>query len=487
MDGTNPAAQALVEALKNPVLTDAERLALVAALQAVTRPAASVVPRASTPARRPKTARGAAGKTATRMPLTRAAIAALELPDSGERLVYDVQCPQLAVRLRPGGAAFVVIAWERERRRKTTRTLGKCSALTPEQARAAAQRIVAQIADGEDVRRARVSGATFAELVQAWHAEKSKTARTADELRDKVLHYAGKLAARSADEIAREDIGRIHHDIATKARKTIYKRIDGELRPVAIGEPGLPPTADKWRAAVAAVYAWAMHKGLAGANPAAGIRQAFDARGAARTRYLRGDELLRFWRALDADSDAHTRDAIKLLLFTGQRRGNVLGMRWGDVDLAAGVWALSAAQTKQRAAQAVPLVAQAREILQTRFAEAATDWVFPATRRGTDGAVGAMSEARLRDAWRRICTAAGIENLRPHDLRHTAGSWLAKLGTSEAIRQKALGHRTPAMAARYSHLELDPVADALQRTANAIVAAATKPAAKVRKFKGGAA
>ena len=73
--------------------------------------------------------------------------------------------------------------------------------------------------------------------------------------------------------------------------------------------------------------------------------------------------------------------------------------------------------------------------------------------------------------------------MRIHDLRHTAGSWLARLGSNEAVRQKALGHQTPAMAARYSHLELDPVADAMQRMGDAIEAAATKPAAKVRRFK----
>jgi integrase len=98
-----------------------------------------------------------------------------------------------------------------------------------------------------------------------------------------------------------------------------------------------------------------------------------------------------------------------------------------------------------------------------------------------------MSETRLRDAWQRICKAAGITGMRPHDLRHTTGSWLARLGASEAIRQKALGHQTPAMSARYSHLELDPVADALERVSDALTAAATMPAAKVRRFKKAAA
>lgn len=85
-----------------------------------------------------------------------------------------------------------------------------------------------------------------------------------------------------------------------------------------------------------------------------------------------------------------------------------------------------------------------------------------------------MSDTRPRDAWERITTEAGLEDVRIHDLRHTAGSWLARLGANEAIRQKALGHQTPQMAARYTHLELDPVADAVQDMASAIEAAASK-------------
>jgi len=172
-----------------------------------------------------------------------------------------------------------------------------------------------------------------------------------------------------------------------------------------------------------------------------------------------------------------------LMLFSGQRRGNVLTMRWADVDLTACVWALDASQTKQRKAQTTPLVTQAVEILARRWQSAGTPWVFPATRAVKCEVIGAMSETRLRDAWARVCKAAGIEGLRPHDLRHTSGSWLARLGASEAVRQKALGHQTPAMAARYSHLELDPVADALQRVADAVQAEATKPVAISRRAK----
>ena len=421
------------------------------------------------------------------MTLTRTAIGGMSLPAEGERLIYDDVTPQLAVRLRPSGRTYIAVMWDRERQCKTTRTLGKCSTLTPEQARAQARRIVGRVADGEDIRRERDASITVRDLLSRWHAEKAQNTRTADELRDKVLHYLGKLADRPAREVQREDIGNIHSDIATKARKRVYKRIGDEVQAVEVGEPGMPATADKWRAALAAVYSWGMSKGLVAANPCEGIAQAFDAKKAERTNYLRGDSLLRFWKALEADPDADVRDLIQMMLYTGQRRGNVLCMRWADVDLSAGVWSLSAAQTKQGKAQTTPLVSQALLILQRRFHDAATPWVFPAVRRSGDGELGPMSETRLRDAWARICATAKIEDLRPHDLRHTSGSWLARLGANEAIRQKALGHQTPAMAARYSHLELDPVADALQRVADAVEAEATKPAAKVRRFKRDAA
>jgi integrase len=473
MTTINPAAQALIQALAAPGLDDNQRGALTAALTAVL---------VGAPGGQGRTRRApapTADRKADAIRLGKESIAALALPARGERYVYDTECPQLAVRLRPGGKTYIVQTWDRERKRSVRVTLGKTDTLTPEAARQRARGMVAAVGEGTDIRRERDDGVTVRALIEAWHEEKSKTKSTATELRDKALHYLGKVADRPARGVQREDIGRIHHDIATRARKRVFKRIDGTVVAVEVGDPGLPATADKWRASVSAVYSWAMAKGMTASNPCEGIKQAFDAKHAARTNYLRGDELLRFWRALEADTDADTRDAIKLLLFTGQRRGNVLCMRWADVDLGASVWSLSARQTKQKRAQTTPLVGQAIAILQERWKSASTPWVFPATRTvGPNKELRAMSETRLRDAWARVCKAAEIEDMRPHDLRHTSGSWLARLGANEAVRKKALGHQTSAMSARYSHLELDPVADALQRAADAIETEGTR-----RRFK----
>lgn len=494
MDASSAASQALIEALKAPDLAHAQRLALLTALQALhampvgtASPVDAPAPTAPRRPAAPPPPAAAVDRRADSVRLTRESIAALPLPADGERYVYDTACPQLAVRLRPGGKTFMLVMWDRQRRRAVKSTLGKIDVLTPEQARGKAQAMVAAVADGQDVRRPAADGLTMRKLVEMWHAEKSKANRTADEMRDKALDYLGRLEHRPVAEVKREHIGAVHHHIATEARRRVLKRIDSgtdsELRSVEVGEPGIPATADKWLAIMSSVYGWANGKGLVGDNPCKGIRKAFAAKEAARNQYLHGDALLRFWQVLEADKDADVRDLLLVALYTGQRKGNVLSMRWDDVDLAAGLWAIPASATKQKKQQTNPLSAQAQMILARRHADAGTEWVFPAVRSGADGEVGHMSETRPRDAWERITKAAGIEGLRIHDLRHTAGSWLARLGANEAVRQKALGHQTPQMAARYSHLELDPVAVAMQRMGDAITAAATKPAAKVRRLK----
>lgn len=71
-----------------------------------------------------------------------------------------------------------------------------------------------------------------------------------------------------------------------------FKRIDDQVQAVEVGEPGLPATADKWRATLSAMFAWGMTKGLVSVNPCEGIAQAFDTKKAARTNYLHGPRCL---------------------------------------------------------------------------------------------------------------------------------------------------------------------------------------------------
>lgn len=222
----------------------------------------------------------------------------------------------------------------------------------------------------------------------------------------------------------------------------------------AIGKAGKKTTANRVVEIVSAIYGVARKDKLIGdLNPARTI-EAFDE--VERDRHLSSDEAGRFVEALKTEP-IDWQDFFMMLLLTGQRLMNVAAMRWRDVDLAAGTWVLSASQTKQKAPVVVPLTQQSSSILTRRRAEAAPDavFVFPA-----DSAAGHITRPQRR--WERLTERAGLDDVRKHDLRHTAASWLAQRGASLAIIGAALGHRDIKSTMRYAHMTVDAVRGAMQ-------------------------
>jgi integrase len=138
-------------------------------------------------------------------------------------------------------------------------------------------------------------------------------------------------------------------------------------------------------------------------------------------------------------------------------------MKWADIDLEAGYWRMP--ETKGRVPVVVPLVGPALAILAVRRESAnGCPWVFPGHRRGT----------HLRDpraTWGVICRRAGLDDLHVHDLRRGLGSWMAGQNTSLQIIGKALGHRSPQATMVYARLSLDPVRQAVDQAATAMLLA----------------
>jgi integrase len=186
-----------------------------------------------------------------------------------------------------------------------------------------------------------------------------------------------------------------------------------------------------------------------------------------RRRYLRDGELGRLLVALSAHHTKDEADVIRLLLLTGSRRGEILAMRFSDIDMGKGVWNKRAADVKQDEDHSVPLSAPVRLLLSER---AGTRKPLP-----TYVFAGAGSKAHIRAverAWRQICRAAEIEGLRIHDLRHSFASQLVSSGHSLEMIGSLLGHASVATTKRYSHLF-----DSAQRQAVESVAAAIEAAA----------
>jgi integrase len=204
-----------------------------------------------------------------------------------------------------------------------------------------------------------------------------------------------------------------------------------------------------------------------GENPAEGIGK-FEA--VERERYLRSDEAPKFFDALNEEEDQDFADYVRLSIYTGARRGNVLRMQWSEISLSGAVWTLSGEQLKNGEPLTIPLVQQAVDVLQKRTAKAkGKAWVFPG-----DTAQGHMGPQRKK--WLEFVKRAGAPDLRVHDLRRSLGSWMANSGASTVVTMRALGHKTVDAALIYQRLAADPVREAAQRAVTALMdAAKAKP------------
>jgi len=173
-------------------------------------------------------------------------------------------------------------------------------------------------------------------------------------------------------------------------------------------------------------------------NPAKDVRKYREPPG--RMRYLSPEEV---GRLLTVCSDKLLPIVI-VALHTGMRRGEVLGLRWEDIDLQQRT--IRVADSKNGEARTVPMTDAVRDVLRAHEITRSGDcpWVFPSSEGGR--------RDNVNTAWRTARKRAGLKDFRFHDLRHTAASYLAMAGVDLRAIQEILGHKTPALTQRYSHL-----------------------------------
>jgi len=155
-----------------------------------------------------------------------------------------------------------------------------------------------------------------------------------------------------------------------------------------------------------------------------------------RVRFLDDDERRRLLDACLVSESPHLYPTVVLALSTGVRRGEILGLRWRDVDLKAGFAILHDTKSVER--RRVPITGHALIVFRnhSKVRSLDSDHVFVDVRR----------------AWLTAVKRAGIEDFRFHDLRHSAASYLAMNGASPGEIAEVLGHKTLQMVKRYAHL-----------------------------------
>jgi integrase len=173
----------------------------------------------------------------------------------------------------------------------------------------------------------------------------------------------------------------------------------------------------------------------------------------ARSRRLEAGEWEQLREACRRSRNPHVCDMIEFGLETAMRRGEVLRIRWRDIEFTKRT--LHIPRAKNGYARTIPLTSRALDILHHRRRESAVSeaLVFPTT------------EDAVKMAWRRIMERAPLPDFRYHDLRHEAVSRFFEMGLS--ITEVALisGHRDTRMLMRYTHLRPEAVAEKLAKAA----------------------
>jgi integrase len=363
--------------------------------------------------------------------LTKTAIDAAA-PRAKPFIIWDDELHGFGCIIHPTGRRSLVVQYRLRGSPRSHRVaLGTYGAVTVVQARKRASDVLAQARLGHDpkaeakARRSASGVLTVATLVDAF-----LTAMRENRIPSHRLHgrapsprYVANTELhlrRFADAHGREPANAI-----TRAQVRLF--LDCYVR--------RPATHRMTYSALRRMFAWAIRRELiTSADPTTGI----EAHGPpSRERSLSLDEVCRLWRAADALIPVR-RDAIRLLILTGQRRSEVAGMRWGELDLAAGTWTLPTERTKARRAHVVPLPSLAVEILRARR---------PGTLADADLVLPVLSRAgRLVsfDAWnwvKSIVTkSSGLQGWRWHDLRRTFVTLCAEAGGNVAVLDSILNH-----------------------------------------------
>lgn len=373
------------------------------------------------------------------------AVVDLPAPEAGNKLFYDDDLKGFACRVTSTGKrSFVLNYWVPGRERRIT--IGAYPAWTVAAAREEAKALRQRIDKGEDPMADR-------------HEE-----RAAPTIDDLAKDYEERHAARKRTGAA--DVATLHRFILPalgkfKVRDVTHRQIEDFHRDRSKTSP---TQANREVALLSKMFALAMKWNFREDNPAKGIERNPEER---RTRYLSGDELQRLSAVLLNHPNRQSANAIRLLLLTGARRGEMLSATWPQFDLATGVWVKPSSHTKQKKEHRVPLSAPALQLLSEMKTESESEFLFP----GRDTPV---AQAGIKSFWQSVCKAAEITDCHVHDLRHTYASILASAGLSLPIIGALLGHTQAQTTARYAHLMDDPLRAATER-AGVVLEAAGKP------------
>jgi integrase len=341
-----------------------------------------------------------------------------EFPDGKERGLYLV--------IQPTGR----MAWALRYRfdgmpRKYT--IGPYPAVGLAKARAEAARAKVSISDGIDV------GATKKATRAAAKAEGRQQSNSVEKtIADFVALYAKpntrdwKETERLLAEFSTAWEGRPLREIG---KPDIHRVLD------AIVARGAPVTANRKFAQLRKMCRWAVSRGIIDTSPCEGIDPPSTEK--SRDRVLDSDELRLVWRAAN-DLGFPFGPIVKLLALTGQRRSEVGGMEWRELDLENGLWTIPSSRSKNKRQHAFPLSPEAIAIIKSLPRFSGSRFVFSSGNTAPSGF--SRAKTRLDGIIAKLNGGVPIATWILHDIRRSAASGLAALGVNLPIIERCLNH-----------------------------------------------
>jgi integrase len=358
-----------------------------------------------------------------KMRLTAKLVAGLTLPPGKrDHIVWDSELPGFGYRMRLGANDKVLRTYVVQHKRggRTSRLQQSAAALSAEQARSWARRLVARIALGEDpaADRAERRGkdrVTLKSMIDEHLLQKRahiKPSTLREDQRYLTGPYFKPLHNLPVDQITRKDVASRLVIIGREHSSTIVAR--------------------RARSRLNTFYVWAMQSGLVTENPVVGTAKPQDS--TPSERVLSDVELGVILRAA-ADGSEYGK-IIQLLILLGSRRGEVGGMCWSelpDLDGPAPVWTLPAARSKNGHSHSLPLGPMAVSIIKSVPRMVSRDALF-----------GGRADRFTNWGRNKIAldARAGVGNWTVHDLRRTAASRMADNGTPPHVIEEVLNHRS---------------------------------------------
>jgi integrase len=315
-------------------------------------------------------------------------------------------------------------------------TLGTFPALDLKGARRAAEEARGRIAKGEDPAAAKQASRAAA------RAEREGDGDLVEVVVERFVDRHAKAHTRDWRETERL----LNRNVVDRWRGRRLSRIgraDVHNLLDAIADRGAPIAANRVLAQIRVMCNWAVGRGIIATSPCEGVKAPASEKGRERERVLDDEEIALVWNAVDALGWPWS-PFLRLLVLTGQRRDEVAGMRWSEVNVEKGVWTLPGERSKNRRANEIPLTADALEILRSVPRLDKTDLIFTTNGKTPISGFSPM-KARLGKAVAEMAADRGAPQVADwclHDLRRTTASGMAALGIGPHVVEAILNHKS---------------------------------------------